>query len=63
MLLGGFGMIWFILWMIIVRDNPKTYPHISNDEKEYIVSTVGDMHELRKTREVRDNLIVIFVSI
>ncbi|RUS90910.1 hypothetical protein EGW08_001307 [Elysia chlorotica] len=34
--LGSFGVLWFIGWMIIVADTPEQHPRISNAEREYI---------------------------
>ncbi|KAG9279862.1 sialin isoform X1 [Astyanax mexicanus] len=38
---GGAGCLWAILWFILVSDDPRKHPRISDQEKEYIVNTIG----------------------
>ena len=35
---GAFGMIWCLLWTILIYENPDDHPRISEDEKSYINS-------------------------
>lgn len=45
-------MVWFILWMFLVSDNPRSHTRIDPAEKSYIESTIGDVDELKHRREV-----------
>ncbi|KAJ6646669.1 Vesicular glutamate transporter 1, partial [Pseudolycoriella hygida] len=38
---GVFGVVWHILWMIVVRSAPHKDPFISKDELQYIENTVS----------------------
>ncbi|KAI5091729.1 sialin isoform X1, partial [Silurus meridionalis] len=38
---GGAGCIWALLWFIMVSDEPRTHPRISDREKEYIITSIG----------------------
>ncbi|VDL64911.1 unnamed protein product [Nippostrongylus brasiliensis] len=38
--LGIIGVIWCVVWMIVVSDRPSTHPRISEVEKEYITKAV-----------------------
>ena len=38
---GGLGIIWYILWLLLVTDEPETHRFISEDEKEYINKSMG----------------------
>lgn len=40
---GGFGSIWFVIWMIFIKKNPASDPRISEEEKMYIESNIGFM--------------------
>ncbi|KAJ8939623.1 hypothetical protein NQ318_010642 [Aromia moschata] len=38
---GVLGMIWAAAWWLLVYDSPLEHPRISANEKEYIVSCLG----------------------
>uniref|UniRef100_A0A0P4WJ10 Sialin n=1 Tax=Scylla olivacea TaxID=85551 RepID=A0A0P4WJ10_SCYOL len=35
---GGLGLLWSIVWFLLVFDQPDTHPRISQEEKKYIQS-------------------------
>ena len=37
MVIGSFGILWIIPWLIINKSGPKTHPWISKEEQKYIV--------------------------
>lgn len=39
--LGAIGCIWYILWIIVVRESPDKDKHISKDELRYIQDSLG----------------------
>lgn len=39
--LGAIGCIWYILWIIIVRESPDKDKYISKDELRYIQDSLG----------------------
>ena len=39
---GLIGLIWCILWMMIVKERPEKDPYISKEEKNYIVASLGN---------------------
>ncbi|XP_044253590.1 sialin-like [Tribolium madens] len=39
---GGLVLLWCILWIILVADRPEVHPRISEDEKIYIMKSLGD---------------------
>lgn len=38
---GTIGCIWFIFWVLIVREGPEKDKHISKDELQYIQNALG----------------------
>lgn len=38
---GGAGCLWAVLWFIMVSDEPQTHPRISDQEREYIINSIG----------------------
>ncbi|KAL0280109.1 UNVERIFIED_CONTAM: hypothetical protein PYX00_001499 [Menopon gallinae] len=38
---GILGLLWFVLWCMTVSDNPQSDPRITDDELNYINSTLG----------------------
>lgn len=45
---GAIGCIWFVCWIIIVKKSPQEDPFITEEEKRYIVNSLGN----RKVGEV-----------
>uniref|UniRef100_A0A1A8S1D5 Solute carrier family 17 (Sodium phosphate), member 3 n=2 Tax=Nothobranchius rachovii TaxID=451742 RepID=A0A1A8S1D5_9TELE len=40
-LCGGAGCFWALFWFFLVADDPRTHPRISEEEREYIINSVG----------------------
>lgn len=38
---GGLGVLWYIIWVLVVKSSPDKDRYISNDELVYIQSTVS----------------------
>ena len=38
MIIGSFGMLWLIPWLIINKKGPKEHPWITEEEKKYIIA-------------------------
>lgn len=38
---GALGIVWSVVWWLIVFDSPASHPRISNQEKEYIQACLG----------------------
>jgi MFS transporter, ACS family, solute carrier family 17 (sodium-dependent inorganic phosphate cotransporter), other len=39
---GAVAMVWFILWILIVKKSPEADSHISKAERDYILASLGD---------------------
>ncbi len=39
-ILGGIALMWFLLWMLLVSDQPTKDKFISTTEKQYLADTV-----------------------
>uniref|UniRef100_A0A671L8K5 Sialin n=1 Tax=Sinocyclocheilus anshuiensis TaxID=1608454 RepID=A0A671L8K5_9TELE len=37
----GAGCLWAVFWFILVSDEPRTHPRISDREKHYIINSIG----------------------
>uniref|UniRef100_A0A673T8G0 Sialin n=2 Tax=Suricata suricatta TaxID=37032 RepID=A0A673T8G0_SURSU len=48
-LFGIVGIIWFMLWMVLVSDKPETHKTISRHEKEYILSSLKNQLSSQKS--------------
>lgn len=42
---GGIGCIWYLLWLVIVKESPEVDPYISVEEREYILNSLGRSDE------------------
>lgn len=40
-LCGGGGCLWAVFWFALVADDPRTHRSISEEEREYIISSIG----------------------
>ncbi|XP_008291105.1 sialin [Stegastes partitus] len=40
-LCGGAGCLWSFFWFMFVSDDPRTHPRISEEERDYIVNSIG----------------------
>ncbi|CAL8293223.1 unnamed protein product [Merluccius merluccius] len=38
---GSGGCVWAVFWFILVSDDPRTHPRISEEEKNYIINSIG----------------------
>ncbi|MBT9187035.1 MFS transporter [Zobellia russellii] len=38
-ILGVIGVLWAVAWYVLFRDMPEEHPHVSDKEKEFILST------------------------
>ncbi|KAG4077120.1 hypothetical protein HA402_016107 [Bradysia odoriphaga] len=38
---GCIGILWFLLWIFIVKRSPQDDPHMTNEERAYIVASLG----------------------
>ncbi|XP_969878.2 sialin [Tribolium castaneum] len=45
---GVAGTVWFIAWWFLVYDSPAKHPRISEQEKEYILSSLGQTYTKQK---------------
>lgn len=44
-IMGGLSSIWCLLWWLIMTDSPLTNPYISDEERDYIASSLGQGDE------------------
>lgn len=47
---GGIGCLWYLLWMVVVKESPSVDPHISKAEKKYIMNSLGHSGETTKSK-------------
>ncbi|CAG5889634.1 unnamed protein product [Menidia menidia] len=38
---GGAGCLWAVFWFAFVSDDPRTHRRISNEERDYIINSIG----------------------
>lgn len=38
---GCIGLLWFLLWIFIVKRSPQDDPHMTDEERSYIVASLG----------------------
>lgn len=45
---GGIGLVWVLLWMRLGASTPKHYSFISNEERDYIESSMMKVDRVNK---------------
>ena len=40
LILGGIGIVWYIVWLLIIYNTPDTHPWISLREQAYIQDNI-----------------------
>lgn len=40
---GGLGLVWFVFWLVLVYDSPRTHPRICEQEKAFILESTGEL--------------------
>ncbi|KAJ8381278.1 hypothetical protein SKAU_G00020560 [Synaphobranchus kaupii] len=50
---GVFGIIFYMFWLILAYESPAVHPTISEEERTYIETTIGEGVSLMSTTEVR----------
>ncbi|XP_062860817.1 vesicular glutamate transporter 3 isoform X1 [Trichomycterus rosablanca] len=48
---GVFGIIWYIFWLLLAYDSPAVHPTISEEEKIYIETSIGEGANLLSATE------------
>ena len=49
-LLGVFGIVWYVVWLMVVYESPALHPTISNEEQRLIQETALDLSKVNRTR-------------
>jgi ACS family hexuronate transporter-like MFS transporter len=39
---GGLGLVWLVLWLVINKSDPETHPWVTDDERRYILEGRGE---------------------
>ncbi|XP_050432550.1 sialin-like isoform X2 [Adelges cooleyi] len=40
---GGISMVWFVIWCLVVYNDPLSHPFISEHERNYLLQTIGSI--------------------
>ncbi|XP_059421133.1 vesicular glutamate transporter 3-like isoform X2 [Carassius carassius] len=48
---GVFGIIWYTFWLLLAYDSPAIHPTISEEERTYIETSIGEGANLMSTTE------------
>ncbi|XP_069048885.1 vesicular glutamate transporter 3 [Lepisosteus oculatus] len=48
---GVFGLVWYIFWLLLAYESPAVHPTITEEEKTYIETTIGEGMNLLSATE------------
>ncbi|CAG0922686.1 unnamed protein product, partial [Notodromas monacha] len=48
---GGLSLVWYVLWMLFAYDDPSIHPFISEEERSYILTSLGNSDSSRTERQ------------
>ena len=54
---GILGIVWFAFWVLLIYDSPTKHPRISQEEREYIVKSIGPKQMVRNSVNAEDSSI------
>jgi hypothetical protein len=43
--MGGLSSVWCLFWWLMMTDSPRTNSYISDEERDYIASSLGEGNE------------------
>lgn len=49
--LGVFGIVWYVVWLMVVYESPALHPTISNEEQRLIQETALDLSKVNRTKQ------------
>uniref|UniRef100_A0A7G3ASQ4 Sialin n=1 Tax=Lutzomyia longipalpis TaxID=7200 RepID=A0A7G3ASQ4_LUTLO len=49
---GAIGCVWLVMWMVIVRAGPELDSHISEEEKNYIKQSLGEVASEKELMDI-----------
>lgn len=47
---GGFGLVWTVVWVFLGSDSPEVNQRISDEEKEYIQVSLGQITNVEELK-------------
>ncbi|XP_019749484.1 vesicular glutamate transporter 3 [Hippocampus comes] len=51
---GVFGILWYVLWLLLAYGSPAVHPTITDEERTYIESTIGEtIHHQNVTQKFK----------
>lgn len=59
-LLGVFGIVWYVAWVIVVYESPAMHPTISSEEKHLIQATALDISKVRRVALSFNCLVLVY---
>ncbi|EDO45514.1 predicted protein [Nematostella vectensis] len=48
---GSLGILWFVVWTLMVTEKPADHPTISEAERDYIISSIGTSQDRKTTKQ------------
>lgn len=55
--IGVFGIIWYVLWLLLAYGSPAEHPTITEEERTYIETAIGEKGHQMSATEVCGHII------
>lgn len=59
---GVLGTLWYAGWLYFVYDSPQEHPRISEEEKQYIISSLGESVSKKNVSKFHFNLRLYLIT-
>lgn len=57
---GVFGILWYVMWLLLAYGSPAEHPTITEEERTYIETTIGEtMRQLSVTEVCEHNVLPV----
>lgn len=54
---GVFGIMWYVMWLLLAYGSPADHPTITEEERLYIEAAIGEtVNQLSVTEVCQDNV-------
>ena len=47
---GGLGVVWFLIWCLVIHDGPDVHPRISRKERDFLEEALKDSQSSKPSK-------------